>query len=1151
MSTSDGVEASQCTLFSLPFVYSPHFCNANDSERGANRDFLSALEHIFDPQGDCSLDMACSYLSDALLQFGKFPRRAATSQVMPDSSDYNISLRLLLEIVPAQYWPDSRFCACPNPWCHATLPMLYQEAGHLRDHPGLNGDHGFLSIMACHVAGFLGLRLRIDGVTGHKCPIIDCMIPLKSYHLVHGHVLKEHDPLAQKLFSKVGPFWGSILYYYRTTGDWPHASQYLEAPEGSSATITLFPLSEEEAIRYWHMGAERRLFDGFGASRLKGPFEKAIQEYQYACFHREIRREPQKPVSPEESARLEAKVDFMERKLNERQEKREAHLSQSRRVDIIKSKRETSEERRCHETQGDQADEGDTKETNCPEDKADHIEDSELIIRSDSFAAQVDLSHVSPLFVFDARCQSVLQNHFGHFPLVIQHAWKNAENLSLFARAFALTLLFIMDNSQLAFPPFSWHSFIGDLFQLPYGVTFAHAIAGLIKCVSFSYLPSLLQTRFAEIFDIIGRLEVLILTQNRPRAQLQIERPPSIDIEPNMSHSFPAPRSDVHASQRRDVIDRLKLGMASLSQMNQRMKTTVKSLELWVGRLHKSSKTAPVVAVQSIDAATNCPLLDALRRAGTRSRRGTPVDELVLQIAFVLHTYSYTGYEFLRRYLPLPSRTTIDDHFIQKIKIQEQHLKNSAFIAEIVKGRCHVQYVTLAVDACATDSVFISNKVIPQDEPSYAFTIEVLPLSPREKCFPISVMPSTTGHAGRGQIGLLQAIVGVLGKQEPPVHVLFIATDGDSGYGAEYEAQFNKWFPVYRNFGLGACLNILEGVLPLYVADFLHLVKNVRTRFIKYAMAMRWKDGYIMFWWRRMKNVINLGPVFSDDSSTGKMRDAYPIALFRLEHVIELFEMKCAAEALYLLPWAIVFRVFLSTRLSRETRVSLLQLALAFLIFFHDDAMTAKNPIPEQGRYGKGQCPADRDPQIQECVRPFLTTTLRRCMSTVIGVIYAILKNPEDLPLDRIGTHPLENFFGLLRRILHDCNKFDELVHAAARTIVVDEAFEELRHPRNICGRKNVGGVVSKISDVGASNIPCNPNVIFAAIQDLVQISLTETPETVNAAPGMLWLRAFHQGSVTDAIEKDRNIVIRGTSSSHIMAGLLKTVPCQPQGDDV
>jgi hypothetical protein len=96
-----------------------------------------------------------------------------------------------------------------------------------------------------------------------------------------------------------------------------------------------------------------------------------------------------------------------------------------------------------------------------------------------------------------------------------------------------------------------------------------------------------------------------------------------------------------------------------------------------------------------------------------------------------------------------------------------------------------------------------------------------------------------------------------------------------------------------------------------------------------------------------MNNAIDLGPVFRDDSSTGKMRDAYPIVLFRLEHVIELFEMKCDVEALYLLPWAIIFRVFYSSRLSRATRVSVLQLARGFLIFFHDDATAANNPIPE------------------------------------------------------------------------------------------------------------------------------------------------------------------------------------------------------------
>jgi hypothetical protein len=65
---------------------------------------------------------------------------------------------------------------------------------------------------------------------------------------------------------------------------------------------------------------------------------------------------------------------------------------------------------------------------------------------------------------------------------------------------------------------------------------------------------------------------------------------------------------------------------------------------------------------------------------------------------------------------------------------------------------------------------------------------------------------------------------------------------------------------------------------------------------------MRWKHGVIQFLAGNIDRALHLGPVSDDKSSTGKMRDAYPLALFRLEHVIEFFEHGCTAEGIDILP---------------------------------------------------------------------------------------------------------------------------------------------------------------------------------------------------------------------------------------------------------
>jgi hypothetical protein len=48
----------------------------------------------------------------------------------------------------------------------------------------------------------------------------------------------------------------------------------------------------------------------------------------------------------------------------------------------------------------------------------------------------------------------------------------------------------------------------------------------------------------------------------------------------------------------------------------------------------------------------------------------------------------------------------------------------------------------------------------------------------------------------------------------------------------------------------------------------------------------------------------------------------------------------------------------------------------------------------------------------------------------------------------RLTTHPLEKNFGLMRRLLHDCNSYEEAMRAMARNAIVNEVFLKLHHPR-------------------------------------------------------------------------------------------------------
>jgi hypothetical protein len=55
-----------------------------------------------------------------------------------------------------------------------------------------------------------------------------------------------------------------------------------------------------------------------------------------------------------------------------------------------------------------------------------------------------------------------------------------------------------------------------------------------------------------------------------------------------------------------------------------------------------------------------------------------------------------------------------------------------------------------------------------------------------------------------------------------------------------------------------------------------------------------------------MARVLDLGIVFTDCSTTGKMRDGCLIALFGMEHPLALFREGCSSEVMHLLPWALM-----------------------------------------------------------------------------------------------------------------------------------------------------------------------------------------------------------------------------------------------------
>jgi hypothetical protein len=146
-------------------------------------------------------------------------------------------------------------------------------------------------------------------------------------------------------------------------------------------------------------------------------------------------------------------------------------------------------------------------------------------------------------------------------------------------------------------------------------------------------------------------------------------------------------------------------------------------------------------------------------------------------------------------------------------------------------------FATIAVDAVCLDNVFLSYREdrSPKKQPSHAFVHKCLALMTDEHCFPVHIQPAMSGNAQALQLETARAIAKNLGELNTPVHVLFVATDGDKRYDSSYQVQFKVWFPSYWSSGIAACLTMIGSMTPFFLGDLLHLRKNVRGRILTYV----------------------------------------------------------------------------------------------------------------------------------------------------------------------------------------------------------------------------------------------------------------------------------------------------------------------------
>jgi hypothetical protein len=97
----------------------------------------------------------------------------------------------------------------------------------------------------------------------------------------------------------------------------------------------------------------------------------------------------------------------------------------------------------------------------------------------------------------------------------------------------------------------------------------------------------------------------------------------------------------------------------------------------------------------------------------------------------------------------------------------------------------------------------------------------------------------------------------------------------------------------------------------------------------------------------RVRAVLDLAAPLTDLSQVGKMRDAYPLVLTRIENIMQLIDQNAFPEAVALLSLSLCFNAIRLETITRETRIDLLRIAFFLVWKLHELRIEGVNTNPE------------------------------------------------------------------------------------------------------------------------------------------------------------------------------------------------------------
>jgi hypothetical protein len=445
-----------------------------------------------------------------------------------------------------------------------------------------------------------------------------------------------------------------------------------------------------------------------------------------------------------------------------------------------------------------------------------------------------------------------------------------------------------------------------------------------------------------------------------------------------------------------------------------------------------------------------------LRELLTRERPNQPFSPQSAMLSFVTWCHGNRTYELLHSVFGFPSRQALwarfhseIDRTMNDLSVPEGIVRN---ILEFTKAHAiDVLHANLGVDAFS-----VVSEGDGDDHGCFLFLLQ--PFEFKLKPFPIRITFYAHGSADRVVQTWVNEVLDICERSSVVVH--FVCTDGDPGSSARHKEFFLGWFTIFTSQGFDATLAwLLQKTSPIPALDLLHLMKNMRNKLVSHPIAMNPRSLVNVFDCDSIQTILNLGDVLEDKSTIGRMRDCYAIKLFTFENAERCLLANKPACTVYLFIFALLYsclhmiNISISQRLFRSRLAfELLSSLLALNDFGHLKEVT--------GSWSKKS----------EALTLASDGTWIKIMNTVVGMILFLQLNSESGCGDRFGTHPLENFIGLIRRLCCGDDRQANVRRAVAKTILAKQFMQRMSISVEHRMRENCGGVTFAFDSADPNN---------------------------------------------------------------------------------